>query len=84
MRSGTSKSETGHVLKLSQHNDGYLNVHLNKSGSKMHLVHRLVAQAFLAEPPASQTCVIHINHNKSDSRAENLKWVTASEPITTL
>ena len=45
----------------------------------MHLVHRLVAQAFLEEPTTSQTCVIHINRNKSDNRAENLKWVTASE-----
>ena len=49
------------------------------------LVHRLVAKAFIPNPDNKQH-VDHINGNKHDNRAVNLRWVTRSEnmlnPIT--
>lgn len=44
---------------------------------KMHLVHRLVAMAFL--PGDFSLQVNHKNGVRHDNRAENLEWVTCSE-----
>lgn len=47
-------------------------------GSKRHLLHRLMAEAFLAAPDdvyAYQT-VNHKNGVKTDNRIENIEWVT--------
>jgi hypothetical protein len=41
-------------------------------------VHRLVAEAFV-ENPNNNNFVDHINRNKTDNRAENLRWVSKSE-----
>ncbi len=43
------------------------------------LVHRLVAVYFLAEPKADQTLVAHLDHDKLNNRANNLKWMTPEE-----
>lgn len=42
-------------------------------------VHRLVAVAFLGPPPTPAYEVNHIDGVKTNSRAENLEWVTAVE-----
>ena len=49
------------------------------------MIHRIVAELFLPNPE-NKPCVDHINCNKHDNRAVNLRWVTYSEnmlnPIT--
>lgn len=42
--------------------------------AKTHRVHRLVALAFLGEPPAGRTHVCHKNGDSRDNRVENLMW----------
>jgi hypothetical protein len=58
---------------------GYLRLTLNKNGVKSnHLVHRLVAQAFIENENGKEQ-VNHINGIKCDNRVENLEWVTNYE-----
>ncbi len=45
------------------------------------MVHRLVALAFLGPPPTPAHEVNHKNGIRSDSRVENLEWVTHLENI---
>ena len=60
---------------------GYKSVTLNKNGKKHSRdVHRLVAETFIQNPNNLQ-CVDHINGNKTDNRAENLRWCTQRENI---
>lgn len=47
-------------------------------GEKHHLVHRLVAEAFIPNP-MSLSEVNHKNGVRSDNRVANLEWVTSSE-----
>jgi hypothetical protein len=42
-------------------------------------VHRIVAFAFLGEPPTSQHVVDHIDTNRQNNRPENLRWLTKLE-----
>lgn len=77
----------GQVLKQSDNNSGYKCVVLTgeDGNPRRMMVHRLVADAFI-ENPLEKPYVDHINTEKDDNRAVNLKWVTASEnsrnPIT--
>jgi hypothetical protein len=43
------------------------------------LVHRLVANYFLEKPIATKTIVGHLDHDKLNNRAGNLKWMTPEE-----
>lgn len=43
------------------------------------LFHRLVAQYFLPKPKADQTIVAHLDHDKLNNKAVNLKWMTPAE-----
>ena len=44
-------------------------------------VHRIVASAFLGDPPSKQHVVDHIDTNRQNNRPENLRWVTRLENI---
>lgn len=69
----------GRPMKLNTNKYGYVDVRLGKEGVETsHLMHRLVAMAFLENPEAKPQ-VNHKNGNKSDNRLENLEWSTLSE-----
>lgn len=46
-----------------------------------HQVHRIVALAFVGEPPSKSHVVDHINAIKSNNRVENLRWVSRLENV---
>jgi hypothetical protein len=43
------------------------------------LIHRLVADHFLTKPSDQHTVVAHLDHDKLNNRAHNLKWMTLEE-----
>lgn len=45
------------------------------------VVHRIVAYAFLGEPPTPQHIIDHIDTNRQNNRPENLRWLTKLENI---
>lgn len=44
-------------------------------------VHRIVAMAFLGEPPTKEHVVDHIDTNRKNNRPENLRWLTRLENV---
>ncbi|MCO5237650.1 MAG: HNH endonuclease [Chitinophagaceae bacterium] len=59
---------------------GYRSLNLHRPDNKGTLyIHREVARLFCRKPSPRHRYVIHINHNKTDNRASNLKWATLSE-----
>ena len=72
-------ARTGLVLRPRKHNWGYQQVALFYKGQRKDCyIHDLVATAFV-EGWREGLEVNHKNGVKSDNRAENLEWVTASE-----
>lgn len=64
----------GKQLKLSLNSAGYPQAFLHMGeGGKWHLVHRLVAKAFLPNPSHLPE-VNHINEIKDDNSLSNLEW----------
>lgn len=60
---------------------GYIRISLFKDGkSKNHMVHRLVAEAFI-ENPKNKPTVNHIDGNKTNNKISNLEWATHSENL---
>ena len=84
VKSKARLSRQNHPLSeriLSQHynSSGYKYVDcVNDFGRKHLLVHRLVAQAFVDNPRCLNE-VDHIDTNKDNNNAENLRWCTHSE-----
>lgn len=71
----------GDVLALLRHNQGYHSVALCRDGKpRSHLVHRLVAEAFVGPCPAKWT-VNHKNGVKTNNRADNLEYCTRGENV---
>jgi len=68
-------------LKQYDNSHGYMFVVLSVQGKDVDKkVHRLVAEAFIANPLCKPQ-VNHKNGSKSDCRACNLEWVTARENV---
>ena len=76
-------NHTGKRRELRQYldDDGYPYVFLTIDSKRYkRMVHRLVAELFLIQP-SSEYEVNHKNGIRSDSRLENLEWVTHKENI---
>lgn len=71
------------ILEEEVMNLNYRRVCLQNGRRNKLLVHRLVALAFLGEPPSQQhTDVNHIDGNPSNNLPDNLEWTTHQENIT--
>ncbi|MCJ8519723.1 hypothetical protein ABID21_002548 [Pseudorhizobium tarimense] len=57
---------------------GTLNWHTGYPELAGHVVHRIVATAFHGTCPSSDYVVDHIDTNRQNNRAENLRWGTGS------
>lgn len=77
--------KTGRILKTHNRGKGYtvttLMTRINNEATAVHLaVHRLVAEAFVANPdPLTKIWIDHIDHNRSNNRSDNLQWVNPKE-----
>ncbi len=59
---------------------GFLNVSFLSDGKKKsYLVHKITAELFVNKQSDEQDTVIHIDWNKANNHASNLKWVTKDE-----
>lgn len=74
---------TGHLITPIQTTNGYLTVALVYAlgQSQRYPIHRLVCRAFHGEPFPHQTDVNHLDHDRTNNRAENLEWMTRSENL---
>jgi len=85
----STKQKTERILKPKIHKAGYPMVKLTQRIGKGKVldvcIHKLVAFAFLGKPPTpygkSKGCSIvdHIDEDKSNPRADNLRWVSWKE-----
>ena len=67
------------VMRTGTTPNGYLMINLYKDGKgKSVMVHRLVAQAFIENDDKTKNQINHRNECKSDNRAVNLEYCTAS------
>lgn len=70
----------GKLLAPAPHTAGYLGLSLTAAGGKpvSHLIHRIVAEAFLPNP-RELPYVNHLDANKHNNAVSNLEWCTATE-----
>ena len=71
-----------HYMRPQKHPQGYRTVALTlrngKGGKQQHLIHVLVAEAFLQNPDGKAT-VNHKDGNKANNAVGNLEWATHGE-----
>lgn len=67
----------GVPLKPRRHTNGYHRVSLGFGNDAY--VHRLIALTFHGEPPQADCHADHINGDRTDNRAENIRWLTPQE-----
>ena len=78
---GRIKCSNGRISRGHQNRAGYF--HTNLGFNTTFLVHRLVAAAFLGQPPTAQhTQINHKDGNKGNNAVANLEYVTPAENMT--
>ena len=76
---GNVKNLTTHKLLKNNCSDRYYKVDLRQNKVAVtHTIHRLVAEAFIANPN-NKPCVDHIDGNTLNNNKNNLRWVTITE-----
>jgi hypothetical protein len=75
-------AKTGRTLKTFLAGKGYK--YLRLGAGKKYIIHRLVANAFLPSPTSDNCEVDHIDRNKLNNHASNLRWVSHSENMQNL
>ena len=72
----------GRILKQIPNSRGYFRVCCYREGKSRALrVHRLVCVAFCGPSPSAEHVVDHIDENKQNNRATNLRWLTVEENV---
>ena len=71
--SNVRNKKTGRILKACANSSKYLCVKIH---GKSKLIHRIVAERFLPAPTEEGLEVDHIDRNKTNNNASNLRWVT--------
>ena len=73
-------AQAGRALKPRKHSQGYLFVSLYRNDKvKNHYIHRLVALAFLGNPPTPSHEVAHADGDPANNHFSNLRWATSKE-----
>jgi len=76
---GKVKGPKGNLLSPRSNGQDYQRVQLGSYGDEY--IHRMVAIVFHGEPPTPEHQVDHINSNRADNRAANLRWVSKDENL---
>ena len=72
---------TGKIVEEHLDKSGYYELALFDNGIQhKYLKHRLIAEQFIANPD-NLPVVDHINHNRTDNRIDNLRWVTQADNL---
>ena len=75
-----NKLDNGYFLKPGLIGGKYPSISLRVNGKgKTFFINKLVAKAFLKPPLAKQTFIIHLDHDRENNAAKNLKWATREE-----
>lgn len=73
-----SDIESGKLLKFGII-QGYMAINIGRKIKVSRCVHKLVAHYFLPDPKPDQTCVIHLDFDKSNNSVKNLQWATREQ-----
>lgn len=81
-KDGKKRTYPPRLLNGEYNRDGYRMIIINNGCGKRKLVnvHRIVADAFVPNPN-NFPCVDHIDRNRKNNHADNLRWVTQIENL---
>lgn len=72
--------QKGRIKGQSDNGEGYLIVSLYKDGvGRLFYAHRLIATAFISDPPDENSTVNHKDGNKYNNYWRNLEWMTMAD-----